>query len=1347
MPLKYKRVGTSRALTGLPGGSFGLERSDSTTLFSLGSFRVTSNLRPTVLPESGYELAPVGLIAQHLTLADLQVENLQEARTAIRYQRQLRIPVDPAELGGYGYFGSVRLRLRAAINAVTAGFPAGLVFEPSKSDGRSVATVIAHTHNPLTKQTALTLALDTLFNPFGLNLHVLGQELRPGQPDLLTQTERYVLELDGVEYPLVSVTGMTNSTSGVLPLVVQGNPLGGYALPSLTLRLVVRPAARYGRAQLRASVPELGIYLLGGSAAPLPATEPVVFRLPVEGENFETSDPLIDEVAVSWPRPDGYNIAVGGTSFDSFADQLESYGDALDGYKSDLLVGRYAPPDSLIALDNTEGGKMSALLRVWGRQLDDTKLFIDALVRVNHLDYAPPRGLPEQLVRNLASTLGWRVQPLLDEDQLLQRLYAPGTTQATSSVTNVLPADLDAELWRRIALNTHWFMRAKGTRRAVESVLDLLGIPDGLLRFDEHAYLLSPSRRGSGRTSGRSSGGGVSTTLPGGGVTSSFDDGSGVPVVYQNTGAQGNYLDSFKGRGVLQRIVDNRKVWVAPTEAELLAGYSRTDAGRETKYAVPHGVRVLPSKEVSLSVNPARAWDQAFYQYCGENPGLPGANLVPSGSLRERGLFLVPAESIADFMDKLLANFIDARSFKTSVDYPTLRGLLNAYVREAGASAPTLRGLLEDTKKLNRYWKQLVGQLLPATTLLTQQSLTISNPQLSPSKHRYRQGISVGSEFEQKVVFPPAGDCSVVEISGEVFLPVDGDLYAPELTGSIFVGGEALAYPERSAKAHPRFSGGPLPINFPVAGAISVSKLVTGTPIPLANIFVFGTSGPTKSFTLSAPTLRVTDVRMADLYEMGYALYEARAGAPLVLVQSGWIDSDGYVPNPDDEDVSETSVSVEAAKLLPDREYVVKTYFRKTIHRGRKARTEPEPYDQAGYFRAVRYAALYARNNPNYVDPLSTGYSLTLSNERLLPLPNTFFNSYRATTDFYFPTLALPTAPAFYSDGSVGAVEVYTETITGGGTSGVIDVYLTYRALADPEIYLDGLILSIGDGDYAPVYPLGHPLYYQYYRLSVRTTPDTVVTARYRTGRQTLAVVSENYVLENSLNAYVNLAGGELPSEGVRMFLVGVGGTSTPAVTTGFVLNQVPVAGSIQVFVNGKIRNVSVTETIVINTVPIRIPGVVFMANGSAEPARTAKYSLTYGVLGTTRLDTLQLTSTSWLLDWGWGERYAADLRASGRVAHSFIFELAGVNDFNFTGSLTTLGTFTMPLTGELTSLRRIVDVSALATTNPGQVYLVRIRARKTLNLVNTTTLVREAVSLPYRVRLPGSILSVDATV
>ncbi len=1315
--LKYKRVGNTRTLSGLPGGSFGLERADSTTLFTLGSYRVGTNLRPAVLPETLYQAGQVQTVAESVSLASLQIESLAEAQRASFFQRQLRLPADPGRLESYAHYGSLAQRLRAALRQVLAAFPAGLVLEPFLANGTPVAGVYSQTYDAALNETECQLKTFALQNPYELNYHQHATETRAGQPDLLRQSERYVLVYEDVEYPLVFVEGTSNEQSALLRVRVRGQVFPLNAPPQLAVQLLIRPAARWAHAQLREQTDELALYLCGGGQAPL--GEPTaVFQLPVETENQEASGVELQRIELTWPRPDGYHLAASGVSYETYAQEIQYWGETFDSYKTDLLVSRFAPPESLLALDTSEDGKIPALLRIWGRQLDDTKSLIDGLVRVNHLDYDPTKSVPDQLVRNLAATLGWHVTPLLGEDQLLQRLFSVGTP--SEGGTGGVPPDLDAELWRRIAINSHWFFRAKGTRHAVESMLALLGIPSELFLFQEHAYIGTPTGAAPLATD-----------------TRDFLASDPQPTpLYQNTGLEGNYLNGLRAQGYqLRRVVDNRKVWVAPTVEQQAAGYSLEDESRETFLRLEPGEKYFPSKEISLSINPARAWNYAFYQYNAQH-GLP-VSLTPYTLLqRERGK--VVFNSPAQYLELVFRHLVDVTSHKTTVGYPTLHGLMLAYTQlgELDQTATSLRSLLAYSERISRYWSQLIRQLLPATTILTQQALTLGNPVLTPSKFTYRRGISKGSEFRTPQALVPYGVMNVGGIQADVQLPLEALIATSEL--SVTVNSNAVVPTSQHVRIRPRMNAFPVTLTYPTVTIYGGQALDAETEIDWDEVYSGQISG--KEFSFIALTSEVSGVQAPT--QIGYTVYRAVGTSSLVPVFQEWVPNTSYT-------VFAANMSV-SRRLLPpsilliDREYVVKVYQRKKYHRGDLPVTPSGPLDMTENFRVNLYARQFG-THLNFVDRTKNGGDVWVSNEVKTPLSGSYFGNYRKNTDRYFPSLTGPLTPQVDVGQNVRAVEQYVERIV--TTAAMSEVTLAYRPLEKPQFYLGGTQLTEdpgdGTGDYVAIYSSTHSLHWVHYRLRVRVDQASVFTATYRTGFQPLALVNDAYQMGATGLPFVDVSNGAIPAAGTRIFAVGASGNRLgPAAgvssVVGFVTSKTAISGTPWLTLDGVPFTGTLRDYYVHPTTQaiIQLPNVVFLTMQGPYPAAGRTFRLTSATTDASKPDTVVLTGSKWTPKWTSGDVYPADSNLGTRLSHTFKLQAAAETDFSFTGTLINLGTVTWT-DRNTQSFQKDIELATSSLT-AGTTYLLRIQATKTLLLINGTQISTTTNSAIYRLKRPA---------
>ena len=107
--------------------------------------------------------------------------------------------------------------------------------------------------------------------------------------------------------------------------------------------------------------------------------------------------------------------------------------------------------------DLTEEGKVTKLLRLYGREFDQIKQFIDSLTYINKLSYDKKENVPDQLISNLAKTLGWDYFTLINEAELMSGFLSVDSNERDLGV-DLLPAEVDIELWRRILINVNYFL-------------------------------------------------------------------------------------------------------------------------------------------------------------------------------------------------------------------------------------------------------------------------------------------------------------------------------------------------------------------------------------------------------------------------------------------------------------------------------------------------------------------------------------------------------------------------------------------------------------------------------------------------------------------------------------------------------------------------------------------------------------------------------------------------------------------------------------------------------------------------------------------------------------------------
>src|SRR5690606_2597408 len=193
------------------------------------------------------------------------------------------------------------------------------------------------------------------------------------------------------------------------------------------------------------------------------------FSVPTENNDGEL---IYTQQKFLWPTSDGYNIDIQNSSFDAFFSDLMGLGDLYDENWSDLIANRYSA-GSLIEFDNTDDGKMTKLLRVYGRLFDEIKYYIDGLATIHAQNYQKRNSYPDKMTMTIAESNGWEPVRLISNDESLKAFDHIPYTRTT--------AEVEDDIWDMININTPYFSSSKGTRKSVEDFFSMIGIIPGLV--------------------------------------------------------------------------------------------------------------------------------------------------------------------------------------------------------------------------------------------------------------------------------------------------------------------------------------------------------------------------------------------------------------------------------------------------------------------------------------------------------------------------------------------------------------------------------------------------------------------------------------------------------------------------------------------------------------------------------------------------------------------------------------------------------------------------------------------------------------------------------------------------
>jgi len=577
----------------------------SEIIFSFGSFAVTSNFDGRTFIDYNNELST---FVQPVTLETMVVSDTQ---SDILYQRSTNVVLNlnKSDLNTFVRFGSAYEFLRISIENIILNYPPSLYINSQISRGGNLTFYSLTTDTTLDTAT-FNIPSNCIVNIFGL-VYNNGNITEPDDvilKNLNLSFEDYVvwLPLDpDNNYPIIGFTG--NSTGiNYLTIKTQGNPFSIFGdVSSGSTDLHLKPNNLIFE-EFRASLTDYEKYIISE-------------RYNNEGFRFTLKNPtLLDDgdvtysdTSILWTTSDKYNIDINTPDYQKFLDIILTIGTKYDSIKTDLIV-RFLTPTSLKIYDLTEEGKMTKLLRVCGREFDQVRQFIDSLTYINKITYDKINNIPDQLIKNLAKTLGWNYFSLVNENELADSLFTIDENERNLN-TDLLPAEVDIELWRRILINTNYFWKSKGTREAIKSIFLLIGIPEPFINITEYVYtvdgVINPN------TVTLSQADFPSNSLP--------YDTEGYPTVpleikdfyFQLSGNSDSgqaYMDVFRMAGFnLIRTVDNKKSWIQ-------TGSTTRIHNTTPQYYQEDSKLVLNTKEVDVALDTARGIEYDVYRYIKE---------------------------------------------------------------------------------------------------------------------------------------------------------------------------------------------------------------------------------------------------------------------------------------------------------------------------------------------------------------------------------------------------------------------------------------------------------------------------------------------------------------------------------------------------------------------------------------------------------------------------------------------------------------------------------------------------------------------------------------------------------
>ena len=579
----------------------------SETIFQFGSFAVTSNF------QGRKYIDYTNTLSSFVRPVTLETMGVNEVQSTIfnEYNTNAVLNLNKSNLNTYVKFGSTYEFLRIAVQEIILGYPGSLFANSNLSRGGNI-TISNFTYNPLDNTAIFEIPSQYIENPFSLVFN-MGNTSVPDNmaiKNLNLSYDKYVVWSKYAPSNSYPVIGFTGDTDGIPYVVVKtfGNPFafnsGVTATGNGYFDFHVKPNNIIFE-EYRALLTNYEQYIV--SQRVTGSTSGFKFMLN-EPTLLDDGNITYSNATMFWPTTDDYNINITGSQYQNFLNSLLTIGGKYDSIKTDLIA-RFLTPVSLKTYDITEEHKMTKLLRVYGWEFDQLKKFIDSLVNINTVTYNKVNNIPDQLVSNLARTFGWNYFTLVNEAELVNSFLTFNETERSLDV-DLLPAEVNIELWRRILMNTNYFWKSKGTREAIKAMFLLIGIPEPFINITEYVYTVN------GKIDPREA-----TLLPTDYPSNTLPyDTEGYPQApletnsfyFQIAGDSDSgqeYMNVFRTAGFdLGLTVDNKKSWIQ-TGSTTRVHYSTP------QYNQQDSKLVLNTKEVDIALDTARGIEYDVYRY------------------------------------------------------------------------------------------------------------------------------------------------------------------------------------------------------------------------------------------------------------------------------------------------------------------------------------------------------------------------------------------------------------------------------------------------------------------------------------------------------------------------------------------------------------------------------------------------------------------------------------------------------------------------------------------------------------------------------------------------------------
>ena len=438
-----------------------------------GGFTFITNTSPSEKKEYNN-----GDFSDRYTLGDiLSVTNNNTGTTTNQNQILVQTAIEPtyinlkktySDITKFSYFGSTNMLIQSAIEDIINNFPSSLY--------------VSNT-SPLIGN-MLNLPISGLTNPFNIDLSnytydrvTLGYNLKI----MATSYMDYVISTGSAEIAII--TGFTGTTTNLY--FELNNTI------NINSSFHIKPSIKK-QDEFFNGLDDLQSTLLNrNSKNKYTAT----FKIPEETENGIT----FTYKNFTWPTiyGDNYNLDVTSMDYVLYLQELIAASNYVDENYSDNIY-RMLTHDSLKNMDTTYermldqnlldeyiagGTKFQKILRIYGRQYDEIKKYIEGISFTTNISYDKIDNLPDTYLHGKLNSLGWETIAL---ENVIPQTGKTSSNLFAGMTGNLTTKDVGTELNRRLILTSKDIWKAKGTRKSIRKIFGMFGIDESTYQIREY---------------------------------------------------------------------------------------------------------------------------------------------------------------------------------------------------------------------------------------------------------------------------------------------------------------------------------------------------------------------------------------------------------------------------------------------------------------------------------------------------------------------------------------------------------------------------------------------------------------------------------------------------------------------------------------------------------------------------------------------------------------------------------------------------------------------------------------------------------------------------------------------